>query len=637
MTQQPAPHMTANQAAALGSNALVEAGTADVANAREHRRQSRLGVLGILLGLVLAYLVMRRMNGMPIWPGLPPLPDRAAQFAPAFVLILLLGGTTILPLLAAGKSPHVLYRPGDISTSFDDVVGIDGPKHEVIRSLNLFLAHRTFSDRMGGTPRRALLFEGPPGTGKTYMAKAMAKEAGVPFLFVSSSAFQSMFYGQTNRKIRSYFRAVRKTARREGGAIGFIEEIDAIAGARSGMREKSSPSVDPAMSVNRSSMSEGTAGIVNELLIQMQSFDEPTRWHRTVGKMIGGLNRFLPQERMIRQASMPKANVLIIAATNRADDLDPALLRPGRFDRSIHFDAPGKSGRRDIIDYYLAKKSHEPELDDNDCRQLLAGRTAGYTPVMIENLFDEALMVSLRHGRVEMTMNDITEAKLAIEIGTTNPVEYTEREQAIIATHEAGHALVAHVVAPERSLEVLSIIKRRDALGLLAHRDIDERYTQTRSELIASIEIALGGMVSEELFFGESGTGPGADLAGATRTAAMMVGALGMTGSLISFQAVRRGPLDADVVGTVLGDERSRLEVEALLMDAKRRVRDIITANRHVVEALRDALLADHELVGGEITRVIGQARAAASATPELIDLRPAPGAPVQCAIDDHI
>ena len=132
---------------------------------------------------------------------------------------------------------------------------------EVVKTLNLFLAHKTFKDQMGGTPRRGILFEGPPGTGKTYLAKAMAREAGVPFLFVSSSAFQSMYYGQTNRKIRSYFKALRKAARREGGAIGFIEEIDAIGASRGGM--------------GGGGGREGVAGVVNELLIQLQSFDQP--------------------------------------------------------------------------------------------------------------------------------------------------------------------------------------------------------------------------------------------------------------------------------------------------------------------------------------------------------------------------
>ena len=162
----------------------------------------------------------------------------------------MLGSVLVVPMLAAGRSPHVLYRPSDIEVGVDDVVGADIVREEVVRTLNLFLAHQTVRDRLGATPRRGVLFEGPPGTGKTHMAKAMAREAGVPFLFVASSSFQSMYYGQTNRKIRSYFRALRTAARREGGAIGFIEEIDAIGSTRSGMGRRPDAKASPASSTS---------------------------------------------------------------------------------------------------------------------------------------------------------------------------------------------------------------------------------------------------------------------------------------------------------------------------------------------------------------------------------------------------
>jgi ATP-dependent Zn protease len=159
---------------------------------------------------------------------MPELTGPEGQLLSMFLVVFILGLVVMLPLIAAGKSPHVLYQPTEIEVGLEDVKGAGMVRDEVVKTLNLFLAYKTFKEQMGGTPRRAILFEGPPGTGKTYMAKAMAREAGVPFLFVSSSAFQSMYYGQTNRKIRNYFKAVRKHARQEGGAIGFIEEIDAI-------------------------------------------------------------------------------------------------------------------------------------------------------------------------------------------------------------------------------------------------------------------------------------------------------------------------------------------------------------------------------------------------------------------------
>jgi hypothetical protein len=183
--------------------------------------------------------------------------------------------------------------------------------------------------------------------------------------------------------------------------------------------------------------------------------------------------------------------------------------------------------------------------------------TISYSPVMIEHLFDEALVWSLREGRDAMDWNDIQQAKLTEEIGLKQPVEYSDEEKIRIATHEAGHAVVAHLVGFDRKLEVLSIIKRRDALGLLAHSDKEERWTKTRTELIGAIKIAFGGMVAEELFFGEAGTGPASDLAQATRVAATMVGSLGMAGTLVSYEAIESGPISQGIVGKVLGTTRA--------------------------------------------------------------------------------
>ncbi|MSY19244.1 MAG: AAA family ATPase, partial [Actinobacteria bacterium] len=183
---------------------------------------------------------------------------------------------TLIPYLGAGKSPHTMLRASDSKIRLADVVGAEATRREAIDTLNLFLNHQTFADELGGSPRRGVLFEGLPGTGKTYLAKALAAEAGVPFLFVSASEFQSMFFGQTNKKVRSFFKAMRKAARAEGGAIGFIEEFDAIGGARSGMSSNSSR--------------EGSVGIVNELLVQMQSFDLPTGWQKMKSKWIDRVN-----------------------------------------------------------------------------------------------------------------------------------------------------------------------------------------------------------------------------------------------------------------------------------------------------------------------------------------------------------
>ncbi|MGH9028732.1 MAG: AAA family ATPase, partial [Acidimicrobiales bacterium] len=521
----------------------------------------------------------------------------------------ILGAAVLLPLLGAGRSPHVLYRPNEIDIRFSDVKGAGMVVDEAVKTLNLFLAHKTFSERMGGSARRAILFEGPPGTGKTYMAKAMAAEGGVPFLFVSSSAFQSMFYGQTNRKIRSFFRQLRKFARREGGAIGFIEEIDAIGGARGGM--------------GAGRHHDGVAGVVNELLIQLQSFDQPPFAIRMAGGVIELLNRWLPAKRELRKPSPAAANILVIGATNRAADLDPALVRPGRFDRSIYFGLPSRSGRREIIDYYLEKKAHDPELDENDGRETLAAMTAGYSPVMIEHLLDESLVWALRRGAERLSWADLQQAKMTEEIGLAQPVEYTEAERRTIATHESGHATVAWLAGRGRKLDVLSIVKRREALGLLAHSEEEERFTQTRSEIYALVQIAFGGMAAEEIFFGETSSGVAADLQAATSAACQMVGSLGMGSTLISAAALEL-PGASNIVSKVLSTDAGREEVEELLRKAKAEAREMIESNHHVVESLRDALLEHEELVGSEILQVI-QGAAKASAAPRVTTFRSDP------------
>jgi cell division protease FtsH len=524
--------------------------------------------------------------------ALPHLPGSLDQYAPALVLVVLLGSVMLVPLLAAGRSPHVLYRPGEIDVSFDDVRGAGVVVEEVQKTLNLFLAHKTFSTTMGGSARRGILFEGPPGTGKTYLARAMAAEAGVPFLFVSSSAFQSMFYGQTNRKIRSYFKALRKYARREGGAIGFIEEIDAIGASRSsgGFGHR-----------------EGVAGVVNELLIQLQSFDTPPAGTKFAGVLVDAVNFWLPSGRHLRKPVAPPANLLVIGATNRAADLDPALLRPGRFDRSIYFDLPTRVGRREIIDYYLDKKAHERELDDPEQRDTLASITAGYSPVMIEHLLDEGLIWALRRGADRLSWSDLMQAKMTNEVGLAQGAVYTEAERRMIATHEAGHATVAWLVGKGRKLELLSIVKRKDALGMLTHSETEERFTKTRSELEALIQIAFGGMVAEDLFFGETSSGVTGDLQAATTAACQMVGAMGMGSSLISALAAQ-APAEGNLAARVLSTDDGRAEVEGLLAFGKAEATKMLEGNRHVVETLRDALLERDELVGTEILDVIRQA-----------------------------
>ena len=637
-------HLESDQSTTLGGGSLVmRHGSADVGRSREALRRKRLLTLVVVVGVPTAFLWYRLVIGEPI--NFFQLPSIDPLLLVPMLFFGLLAALILGQFVFTGRSPHVTYRPEQIETRLADVKGIDAVKEDVIRSLNLFLAHKTFAGEMGGTPRRGLLFEGAPGTGKTYLAKAMAREAGVPFLFVSATSFQSMFYGATAKKIRSYFKELRKAARQEGGAIGFIEEIDAIAMARGGLSAAPMPDAvrmthlgcggltglpstyaQPAGSplvVSPSMMSEGVGGVVNELLVQMQSFDEPTGWQKLRTKAVDRVNLYLPLHRQLQRPTPPSTNLLLIAATNRADNLDPALLRPGRFDRRLTFELPSKAGRRTLIDHFLDSKAHDAELDGEEKREALASVTQGYTPVMLEHLFDEALVNAVRRGKKAMSWKDVERARLVEEVGMGQPVAYTDHEQRLIATHEAGHATVAWLVAPERRLEVLTIIKRRQALGLLAHGDAEEVYTRSRKEMTALIQIAMGGQVAEEIFFNDVSTGPGGDLLYATNVAAEMTGSCGMGESLVSLAAIQNSSFsDTNIVGRVLADDQGRARVEELLQQQKVVVRGLLEANSHLVAALRDALIERHELLGREITDIL---EGAAAAGPDrTIDLRAA-------------
>ena len=601
----------ASVAAHLEGSTLHSRGRADVFRLRERTRRRKVLRALVIVALIDLYFWHRFATNDPL--KLPGWPSDPVLFLLPILLIAAVGMMVALPLMN-GRSPHITVHPEQVEVGLTEIRGLDGQVDEVLRTIDVFLGYATFRDELGGTPRRGILFEGPPGTGKTYLAKAMAKQAGVPFMFISAPAFQSMWQGMTAYRIRSFIKALRKAARKEGGAIGFIEEIDAIGTSRDSLGMSPTPAdlANDGLSRTVSNMiSGGNGGMVNELLIQLQSFDQPPWRDRVRARFKAWLNTYLPPDRQLKAGKPAYNNILVIAATNRADSLDSALLRPGRFDRRLYFDLPTKQGRADLIDFFLTSKAHEPQMDDRSVRDRLAHDTFGYTPVMLEHLFDESLLIALREGRKQMYLDDVYEAKLTEEIGIKQPVVYTDADREAVATHEAGHATVAYFLGKGRRLEVLSIIKRRGSLGLLAHGDDEERFTRTRTEIESGVAIALGGLVAEELCLGESGTGPASDLAHATSLAAQMVGSFGMAGSLISFDAVGEGAISrTNLVAKVLGDGDAKQRVEDILEAQRARVREVLEENRDVHAALRDALIERDELVRDEILEVIEKALA---------------------------
>jgi len=591
----------------LSSGKMLRGKEVDATANRERMRQRRLKRTLLLLAPLCVWLVYRLVTDNQIRLGMPGWLSGNPEIVIALGMILVLGTVIFIPLLTAGRSPHTLLRPADSNVRLDDVVGADQTKREAIDSMNLFLASETFEREMGGNARRGVLFEGLPGTGKTHLAKAMAAEAGVPFLFVSASEFQSMYYGQTNKKIRSFFKALRKAARDEGGAIGYIEEFDAIGGTRSGM--------------NTGSMREGIVGVVNELLVQMQSFDLPNGSQKFKAWWIDWMNGFLPDARRKARPSRKAANVLIVASTNRAADLDPALLRPGRFDRIITFNLPARNDRVAIADYYLGKKNHVDEVT----APLVADLTAGYTPVRIEKLLDEALIIALRYQRTSMTVSDVLEAQLVTEVGIAHEMGYHPDERRRIAIHEAGHALAA--VLTRRDVKVASILRRSSALGLVAHGDSEERFLKTPSDARDLIAVALAGRAAEEQEYGEASSGISSDLAAATTIAAQLVGQLGQGPGLLSLEAASM-PTATNLVAKVLSDEPISRRLESAMIG---RDREMARARKRQPARHARRLLRRHagDAAGGADGRAAEASRAAGPDVhrePDGLRARPARG-----------
>jgi len=487
---------------------------------------------------------------------------------------------------------------------------------EVVR---LFQGFKKFR-KMGGYPPQGILLEGPPGTGKTLLSKAIAGEVNVPFIYASASSFSSMFMGIGNLKVMRLFTKARKFSERYGGAVIFMDELDAI-GSRGGVAQTMEPYPfhepfrhgleerlhhGPEESARRTGglvdrvmggMGLGGMGmggmLVNELLVQMDGLEQPRGFRRFLRRMIPLFIR-----RNLKRKT-PSYNILVIGATNKADALDPALLRPGRFDRRLHVGLPDKKGRVDIADYYLKKVQHE-EID----LEKLAKATVGYSPARIKNVINEALIFALQDGRDSLGWEDIWAAKLTDEIGLKQPVEYDEQEKVKIATHEAGHAVASwYLEREELQMQVITIIKRENALGLVSYQEREERYVRTRSDVVARIKTALAAGAAENIYFGETTTGVSGDLQQATWAAATMVGLFGMGKGLYSFGTLPN-EMAGSQVGALLRDGQVREEANGILAEARKEIEDLLREKSTMVEGVRDALLEREEIVGDEIDRL---------------------------------
>ncbi len=479
-------------------------------------------------------------------------------FAIVFVIIQF---AAIFWFLGRGRTYWI--KPGETGVSFADYKGNPEVLESARRIVTLLRGIKEFKE-MGGEAIRGLLLVGPPGTGKSYLAQCISTEANVPFGYASAPSFQNMFFGVSNLRIMMLYRKARKLARKYGACILFIDEIDAIAQARGG-RYAGQGFMGPLFGW-------GANAMLNELLLQL---DPPPQEVTLIGRIL----RLLGLRR--GRAELPP--VLTIAATNMPDALDPALLRPGRFDRKIVVDLPSADGRREIIEYYLSKVKHDPNIPID----YMVHDTIGYTPAAIRYVINEAVIHAHFEGRNYITYEDFTAARETHELGLRQPIRtMSAEERRRIAYHEAGHALAQYVLQPKERVVKVSIIRRGEALGFSATKPTEERFTKTREELLADIQVALAARAAEELFLGTQMTGATSDLAQATHVANLMVSAWGMDGSLYSGLTYNQ----------LVPDLFRKQRIEQLLHRQFEQVKRLLQANREAVEAIAQGLLERDEL-----------------------------------------
>ncbi|MCC6501559.1 MAG: ATP-dependent zinc metalloprotease FtsH [Deltaproteobacteria bacterium] len=478
--------------------------------------------------------------------------------------------------MSFGKSRARLLNESQHRVTFKDVAGIEEAKEEVEEIIDFLKDPKKFT-RLGGRIPKGVLLVGPPGTGKTLLAKAIAGEAGVPFFTISGSDFVEMFVGVGASRVRDLFVQGKKNA----PCIIFIDEIDAVgrhrgAGLGGGHDER-----------------EQT---LNQLLVEMDGFES-------------------------------NEGVIIVAATNRPDVLDPALLRPGRFDRNVVVPKPDIKGRAEILKVHTSKTPMSPDVDID----IIARGTPGFSGADLANLVNEAALLAARRGKDKLEKVEFDEAKDKLLMGSERrSMIISDAEKKITAYHEAGHTLVARLIPGTDPIHKVSIIPRGMALGLTQQLPIDERHTYSREYLLSNISVLMGGRAAEEIVLHHMTTGAGNDIERATELARKMVCEWGMSDKLgpLSF-----GKKEEHIfLGKDMGQRRDfsedtaeeiDTEIKKIVMDNYSRARQLVESNISALHRLAKALLEKEALDGAEIERLIRMDDGGPSDTPEPPDARP--------------
>ena len=531
------------------------------------------------------------------------------------------------PFLLFGKMGRETLEPGDANydVKVEDVRGQKAAVSEMVRILRLIEQGRNFV-KAGGKRERGVLMVGPPGTGKTMLAKGIASSLHMPIIITSGAAFQGMFMGMDMVAVFMMVRAAKKKAKRWGGCTIFIDEFDALGNRRAGM--------GGGMPGLGGMMGGGSQLGLNMLLVQMDGVDKAgflaKLLRRFVNVTLDGL--FVPRQigsngstlkLRIPQLRPPRYNLFFIGATNRPSVLDEAVTRPGRFGRQITFRIPTREDRKDIAALYFDLKKHDPALDSSQRRDEFARISEGYSPAMIEQALSLALMYAFEDGRDYFTWRDLREAMGNIESGLVQPVEYTEREQVAVARHELGHAVAMRFFQPDHAPVRLSIKMRADgSLGRLMSQAQEEEFSRFRSQMAGRLRTILGAIASERVFYGENSDGVYGDLMMATSMACHMVGLVGMGPDrldeeqsrqamqfgeyLISVAEISQGMHEAGThVGATISNPKARAVVAQVIGAAYVDCWRLMQVNQESIDQAAEALIAQGELVGDEITGLL--------------------------------